>query len=216
MHKEHEENQEQRDRNQQLEFGFGPLKILELPRPSQPITVRHIDLVANHLLGLFDIIGNTDFAFDVHKDESHKLPVLTANGRRPGLKLNVRHLGDGNLLPGRSGHQYSLQRFHVVAVIPGVAHQDVVALAPLHGLRHHSPPHGRHDHPFHIANVEAKASRSTSVDGEIQKVPTGAALGKGAAGGIGGALILLQRFFNGDARFFDSGQVRTKHLDAQR
>ena len=76
--------------------------------------------------------------------------------------------------------------------------------------------HGRHDDPFHIADVETKARRCRPVDDEVQEITAGAALGKGAASRIRGALILLQRIFNGDAGFLDGGQVRPEHLDAQR
>src|SRR5438874_1289656 len=148
--------------------------------------------------------SGADIAIDVARghvdeDKADELSVLAANAGRAGFVIDVRQKFDGNLRSAWCWNENTLDRAEILPEVARVSRIYGVTLAPFDSSCDCLAADGRFDYIVHVLNREAIAGSRFAVDGEIEEVASGRALGKNGAGVVKpgqGALNLHRRILN--------------------
>ena len=168
------ENDQQRERNDDLEPLLGALEIFELPGPLDVIAGRKFHALADALRGGVDVAVDV-VAGDVHENEADELAVFVADGGRAGFVADVGEHRDGTcgdrgasapIAPSHSlspligqRHEHALERIEVFAEIARVTDADRITLAAFDGGGDGLAADGGFDDVVHVADASGRSAR---------------------------------------------------------
>ena len=148
----------------------------------------------------------------IDEDIAAEPAVLVANHARTGAHGERCQLAERHLRAClRNLHQNALQRLQVAAVSAHVAHADRVALASFDGGGCSLSADGGHQHGLGIVDGKAVARQRVALEGEVEEVSAGGALGINA-GRAGNA---VQRLLHLVADALDLFQIGAEDLDCR-
>src|SRR5262249_1058941 len=115
---EQQENDEHRDRDDDVETPLGALHIFKLSAPDHLVAGRQLNLLSDGLLGVGDVTSDVALrGVEIDVDVTRQPPVLVADHRRAADQLYIGYLSDRYLRAARRHHERARDAVEVAAVI---------------------------------------------------------------------------------------------------
>ncbi len=183
---EQEEDDQDRDRHDDLQPLSRALLALVPPAPPDEVAGRQRDTGGDGRLGFFDEPAEIP-VLHVEQHRGQQEPVLGVDHRGAARLFDVDHLRERQLLAGRRGNQHVAECVRVVTELGRVTHPHRKSTTTLEGEREAPLADGGADHVLYCGDAEPVPGRAGAIDAHVQVLRAGQRLRIDVAGAANGA-----------------------------